>query len=681
MLGEEIILANDRMEAVFRSEEDSWYLSSIRDLKRDVGLLEAGPGNEIWSLSFVDKGEVIDVPGAGVRGTARETGEALELEWGSVDVPGGEATVRVAASMNQDTGLELKLGSEFDPASPLWEVKFPVISGLKRAGSLYAPWGYGKSLKYDEGLEYEGKYPGHHCNMQFLGWKVGDSSLYIGCHDPGCSTKYLSFDSVNGASISFRTPVPDMGERKEAYSLPHATVVDVVEGDPYDVAQRYRRWAFERDWSSGGTLDVKGTPGALTDICLWCRAAGSAEQVVPSVLEFADYFSVPVAVHWYSWHEIPFDDSYPDYFPPKPGFKEGVRRLVEAGIPVMPYINARLWDSSTESWRREDAESAAAKNRDLEKYVEVYASKVPLSPMCPTTSLWREKIGGIVSRLARDYGVSGVYLDQIGAASPKLCFDRDHGHPAGGGSHWVRGYREMLQGIRRELKADNPHFFITTESNAEPWNDLLDGQLMCNSTEGELVPLYPAVYGDMIVLYGSYIFRSDLEEVWPFRTKISQMFLWGTQLGWMGCEILEPEFRAEAEYLRSLAEARHSGHELMTYGRMLRPPGIVTSAEPIRTTWKLWNREWEIEMPPASATAWRWGSSLGIAACNMEDREIETELRLRIEPGGITERDADRICGSSDLSIHRPEVSDGYLNLGLQLGPRSARIVDLDTAR
>ncbi|GAI12717.1 unnamed protein product [marine sediment metagenome] len=54
---------------------------------------------------------------------------------------------------------------------------------------------------------------------------------------------------------------------------------------------------------------------------------------------------VPVGVHWYSWHRIPFDDDYPHHFPVKEGFAEGVRELQEAGVFVMPYINGRLWDT------------------------------------------------------------------------------------------------------------------------------------------------------------------------------------------------------------------------------------------------------------------------------------------------------------------------------------------------
>jgi len=52
------------------------------------------------------------------------------------------------------------------------------------------------------------------------------------------------------------------------------------------------------------------------------------------------YYGVPMGSHWYLWHHNLFDVDYPCYFPARPGFSERVKELVEAGMVVMPYINA-----------------------------------------------------------------------------------------------------------------------------------------------------------------------------------------------------------------------------------------------------------------------------------------------------------------------------------------------------
>ncbi len=671
---EDIHLSNNRMRVTLSSNREGRYLHSVSDRKRDLDLVRGSPEDPLWTLSFRDDKEIKEVSSSGLPASARRNGEAFEIIWDSLDVNGIPATVRVRGEIDTGEGLRLEFESRFGKGARLWEVQFPMVSGLQGKGNLYAPWGYGKSMPFDEDLEYEGRYPSHRCNMQFLSWNIDSSSLYLGCHDPENRTKHLIFG--RGPMASFKLPVPDMGPDRRSFSLPYSSLVDIVDGNWYDVASRYRRWAVKRKWCSAGPLHRREIPGGLNDICLWCRTSGEADDVVPDVLEFAEFFEVPVALHWYIWHRIPFDDHYPEYFPPKPGFRRGVERLVKAGIRVMPYINARLWDPGTDSWKNEEAQKAATKKPDGSTYSEVYGSGVPLSPMCPQTQLWRNKIKEIVSELAREYGVSGVYLDQIAAAAPSLCLDEEHGHPLGGGAYWVAGYRKMLEEIGEELSPDRPDFFITTESNAEPWNDLLHALLMCNSTEGQLVPMYPAVYGDLILLFGAYIFPEDLEKVWPFRSKVSQMFLWGTQLGWLGPDILKPGFRSEAEYLKSLAKTRLRGKEFLTYGRMLRPP--ETDSSTITTTWKLWDREWKIRVPVAGATTWRSPSGqIGLAACNMGDVDTELGIGIPIERSGLSADRAREICRNEDLDEENPQLSGQRLHLELDMESRSARILNL----
>ena len=45
----------------------------------------------------------------------------------------------------------------------------------------------------------------------------------------------------------------------------------------------------------------------------------------------------------------------------------------------------------------------------------------------------------LCDRLENEMGVNAIYLDQISASTPAPCHDRTHGHPLGGGSHWMDG--------------------------------------------------------------------------------------------------------------------------------------------------------------------------------------------------------------------------------------------------
>jgi len=648
------------------------YLSSIRDLKAGELLLGGDSDTPLWRISARQKEKIVateslEYPARFVQGE-----KGIKVAWEG-EIFGAES--RVVLSITRDEAGLLAMGLEFrsDAPVPLWEITFPVLGRLSK-GTLLAPYGYGKALPSERAERYVGRYPGHNCTMQFLALSIGDSNLYVGAHDPRSNAKFLEF-LPEGPLIEFRLPLPDMGSDRRSFSIPYPTVLGVVRGNWYDVARLYRRWALKQSWSSAGPVETRAIPRRIKDVVLWLRGAGSPEDVVPKALMFKRYFDVPVGLHWYVWHRIPFDDSYPEYFPAKRGFREGVARLRRAGIVVMPYINARLWDAKTESWSEEGADRAAAKTPDLERYVETYGSKVPLSPMCPSTELWQRKIASIAQRLASDYGVDGLYLDQIGAAAPKLCYDPSHGHPLGGGSWWVEGYRDLLDHVRTEVSRIDADFFLTTESNAEPWVDRLDGLLMCNSTEGDLVPLYPTVYGDMILAFGAYIFRHDLEDSWAFRTKVSQMFLWGTQLGWLGPEILEPEFSNEAEYLRELARVRQGAGEFLRDGELLRPPRMEGGARRVRTTWELWGRKWEIRMPVAQASCWKApDGSVGIVACNMGDEEENLQINVSLTDPGWRGLSSGKLEKGS-VAVAKPRISGNDLHLNLDLDARSALLL------
>ncbi len=90
-----------------------------------------------------------------------------------------------------------------------------------------------------------------------------------------------------------------------------------------------------------------------------------------------------------------------------------------------------------------------------------------------------------LSRLFDEYHVDGVYIDQISAMSPKLCFDTTHGHPLGGGHWWVEGYWAMLQSIRDAMPEGA---MLTSECNSEPFARWFDGYLTWTQQHDGQVP-------------------------------------------------------------------------------------------------------------------------------------------------------------------------------------------------
>ena len=88
----------------------------------------------------------------------------------------------------------------------------------------------------------------------------------------------------------------------------------------------------------------------------------------------------------------------------------------------------------------------------LTSYVETYGSNASFCVANPFTKYWQNSYAGVVERLVREDEVGGVYIDQIGAASPERCWDTAHGHTLGGGDYWTVGYQKMMDAIQTRIK-------------------------------------------------------------------------------------------------------------------------------------------------------------------------------------------------------------------------------------
>ena len=462
--------------------------------------------------------------------------------------------------------------------------------------------------------------------MQFGSFSTGESGLYYAAHDGRASTKKLGFSS-DGASGDVRMSLgqyPEgMGAPAKSYEQPYDAVIGVFKGDWFAATKIYRAWALKQKWCSKGRLaDRADVSPKIKNVALWAMSNGASSQTIPGLLQFKERFGVPMATHWYSWHMIPFDNSYPEYFPPKPAFKSGVKTATDAGILVMPYINGRLWDVQIVSFAKEGLKYATRDEKG-KAYIETYGSKRLLAAMCPYTKLWQDKVGEIVWRLIDEFGVSGVYTDQVGAAAPHFCMDASHGHPLGGGSWWVEGYDKMLTALRARIKSKYPDSFLTTESNAEPYIQHYDAYLMCNSTQGNLIPMFSSVYSDMILTFGRYTFEGDAKDENAFYMKEGELFIFGGQLGWIGYFPADPKYKEQGDYLKALSECRARAQKYMAFGEMLRPLPYKNEMPVVTGQWAVWRTKQKVELPAVINSVWKASDgSIGIALTNMSAKPV-----------------------------------------------------------
>ncbi|MBM4030435.1 MAG: hypothetical protein FJ291_01460 [Planctomycetes bacterium] len=555
--------------------------------------------------------------------SARARAGSLTLRWDAIALPNGAGTLSVSVRLTRKPGTSLSEWEiEADCRSKsygVWDVFFPVMANVgpdARPDVAVSRGNWG--MLYRECKDRQaGSYPSYQWPMQFLCVNRGESGLYLACHDPQAWPKRFSLNPLG--EFHFQAPAPNRGLPGKAYKPPFPVVVGAYRGDWWQGAKLYRQWALaEATWTQKGPITKrKDTPRSLRELGLWMLGGGHAKEVVPKMHEAAKLFEVPIGIHWYNWHEIPFDTYYPNYFPTKPGFAEGVKELTGKGMVVMPYINGRLWDSGNENFK--EAFPFACKTPDGKPYLEEYGSGRKLACMCPATPFWQKKVQEICERLMAECGVNAIYIDQIGAAAPQLCHDKSHGHPIGGGAHWVEGYREMLRPIMRMAHARGRDVIITTENDAEPYMDNLNAFLIWNPRYDNEIPMMTAVYSGHTVYFSSPSAVND--ELRAFAASQGRDWLWGCQLGWMGFELLAPENRAKAEYLRELCKQRLAAAKFMVYGELL---GEVKPLDPLPTIEVTWNREraHKAVLPAAMATLWRAADGqLAVAMTNWDDSE------------------------------------------------------------
>jgi hypothetical protein len=559
-------------------------------------------------------------------------GKLLTFTWKGLDLPGEPGAVDVTATVLLKPGRgesEWRLSVvNRSPRFGLAETAYPLLAGvcLPGAGDVLLPRGnWGGTLVRQSRAALHAAYPSAGCPVQFMAFNLGSAGLYLGAHDEGARTKRLVISPEQDASIV--TLAENAGVAGSSLAAPFPVVLAAYEGDWWQAAKRYRAWATGQTWTRKGWLAERtDVPKLLRDLGLWWLASGTPEALKPKMLEAEKSCPLPIGLHWYCWHEIPFDNSYPEYFPTKPGFAEAVRELTARGQVIMPYINGRLWDRDIPSFAETGA-PAACKQPSGEIYIEEYGSKRKLAPMCPATALWQDKVAEICHRLMTECGVNAIYLDQIGAAAPAPCFDPAHGHPLGGGRHWVDGYRVMLDRIKTEAAALSVG--LTTENTAEPYMDNIDAYLAWNPRYDTDVPLLPAVYSGYTLYFTSP--QDAQDDLDAFVMAQARDFLWGCQLGWNGDWLLRPEHRAKLDFELALSRLRLAAQEFMVYGELLDEIRPLNSMPVVTAVWNRTTRH-TATLPAVQGTLWRSRSGR-LAALLVNTTDHPAAITYDVRPG------------------------------------------------
>lgn len=557
--------------------------------------------------------------------TARniETGEELtvssECGWGFADInkfgvtlSGNDLLPDVTVNITITGGekfltFNTSLVNGNDTLS-LYKCDYPALYFDKNKDTrFFYPYGPGETKNsVDIGdWKCEQSYPSYGASMQYLAFynEKTKRGVYYGCHDVSPASKKLCTEgkaSDGVFTLKAWQLLSGITSGRNSQNTAGSICMCAFDGDWYDASVIYREFTetlaeYNSDYDENGRKNV---PDWLRETDCWfnTRVLGDDEDFADYVIEQAKKIGVAPAVHLYYWHKIPFDNDYPHYFPMKPNVLDGLKKLHDAGIKVMPYINGRLWDTRDKGMEDFEFTSVAKPNctKDLsgEPITETYSSteedgsKVVLSVMCPSTTLWQDKVASIVKQL-EDYGFDGVYIDQIAAAEAKPCTDKNHKHPAGGGEWWCRAYNTMLERINRNKGAG---FALTTECTADPFMKHLDGYLTWIWIKNDQVPAFPTVYSDKVIAFGTdfrglgnmdYGLFGVLDEA-GVRIFAAQSFLYGQQMGWMTPELFAR--MPHQDFYIHLVRERARFRDYFLCGKVLRPPVIKDNGKNIVLT-------------------------------------------------------------------------------------------------
>lgn len=576
----DIVLANDNATLVFSGGKD-FLLKEFTMAGRKI-LPTAGSTAYPWELTYLGpngenpqlrpfRGEY-----CGTQATVYNGVPAIKATWNMVLREKAEWPVTMTVALGDDAELP---SFHIDAALPegwvITSLEFPRITFSQiPSGKALLPIAFGTEYNLSREGKLQTRYPSVTGSMQLMMMHdpTGElGTVFFSPRDLSGGNKEMRMQ-MEGDNVTFiQDVVANYDWSKDGqFELPYGVEIGYnPESWQATALKWYRPWALGAQWAAHNVRDRNIAPW-VEHADMWLRPGDATPETMDALRKALKYYGKGVGLHWYYWHNYPFDTHYPEYFPAKPGFKEMVAEAQSLGAYVTPYINGRLWDPATQSYKAENASEASCRKPDGSLYTEVYGSKVLNTVTCPASDIWQRKLHYLNRFILDSLNTDGVYMDQIGCAAAEPCYADNHGHGIGGGSWWPEAYRKVLTDMRESFYT--PSQAMTTEENAEPYIDLFDMMLIVNSPHApymRMVPLFPLIYSDRCV-YSGFTYIPWIVNDGSLRYITMKSLLWGSQLGWVEPKLLMNESNAnEVVMLKNLAKFRKDNHDIFFGGRFM----------------------------------------------------------------------------------------------------------------
>ncbi|MBQ0106238.1 MAG: hypothetical protein KBT47_09450 [Armatimonadetes bacterium] len=528
----------------------------------------------LWSFTVKPDGkytadEITVLPSMAEKVSVTAKNTSLEMLWKNVRTSemktGFDVTVTVSLKEgNSYWNINISENKDYG----IWQVKFPCVSDIdvSEENTVMIP-NYSGILSQGYNTNQSIEYPGVVCSNQFSTVTKKDATLYISPEDVKAEHKIFTFNTPAPGNMLFSiTNNPDyMGEANHSYKQSYAFNFAVLKGDWFDAAKKFRKWGIASNFapfSNGPIAERKDLPQWFKDNPVWISHHGLIDLHKENVIKTKEFLGVPCACHTYHWSTYTFDTHYPNYMPAQERFKQDIKDEQAKGIKVMPYTNGHLVDINQAPSYKEYGDIMLSFGPDEKPRVSEFQAEGANNVTCCPTSPYYDVYVDQVCQIMKEENIDALYIDQVGCVPAFTCFNKEHKHPVGGGSHWTDTYFKMINEVREKLNAiKGEPIVITTESSAEAYP--FDAWLRCNEGSETLTdsPVNTVVYSGYVASFGDYYYGEEYtrQDSLPAINKTAVALSKGFQPGWglgTGYEVnTYPNF---GKYFKGVAQARYS---------------------------------------------------------------------------------------------------------------------------
>jgi len=350
-----------------------------------------------------------------------------------------------------------------------------------------------------------------HASMQWTDVLLGDTGVYLACHDREPFLKQLVIErTIDHLAVFWRYSDLHLvqGER---LALPQFVIAGHTAGW-WGAARFYRDWT--RDWMHRPT-----PPEWFAQSPSWFWLSLKAQHAVAPRRRYADLPEVasqalpaPAVPQIAGWMKNGHDTNYPDFdagddMGSERGLAEAIDMIHERQQRAALYLNARLIDPESRfakngHWQdecvvlkpavRAPAEATSGtftgtslppaqpceRGKDVPRWdphgkvAKEQYDNVVFAIACPSSSKWRDYYVEQVRKVVRTFRPDGVYLDQVCGCSSLPCYAKSHEHERP--SLAWRGYLSLLESVREALRRERPECYLASEGVSDIFGQYID---------------------------------------------------------------------------------------------------------------------------------------------------------------------------------------------------------------